>query len=252
MELIKKSSQVDIYLHEGKVIKVYPDGITDAFIQYEYKLHEVSKKFGSEKIYGIEKENHIAFEYVKGESMLKRLLAHTSRVQSMAKIFAGLQEKIHVEDGGGLVDQKFFFSKKIMASKHLSPDVKNELIDRLNDLENKGALCHGDFDLDNIIYVDHYRVINWDNAYRGHPLSDVALTWLKLSLKREKLSKGYMNLFRFLYLRYYLSITGSTNKAFKSWLSIAAAASIDEVKAEDRPYLLSIIFRDVKKVNLFK
>jgi len=71
--------------------------------------------------------------------------------------------------------------RRIVASPHVPPDVRERVVGMLRELPDGDRLCHFDFHPANVI-TDGARltVIDWPGACRGDPLADVAATLIAL------------------------------------------------------------------------
>lgn len=258
MRLIGKGRTADVYLHEGKAIKVYHTEISDEWISYELRISEIAHPFGGPKTYGYEMVDGlkgISFEYLDGQILSEYLMKKPYQIRSIGKAFGKLHKRVHEGKTTELQDQKIYFSHQINKSMLLSPEVKTALIEHLNQLEDKGVLCHGDYHVENVMIADTWRVIDWTNAYSGDPLSDVARTVMILEspviYERAKwYEKPMIMMMAKIIKRHYLRAYGISTRKLRKWRPIVLAMRLNEGIETEKAWLLSQMLRELKRQGL--
>lgn len=258
MKLIGKGRTADVYLHNGKAIKVYREGISDEWISYELKINEIAHNFGGPKTYGYEKVNGlkgISFEYLDGQVLSDYLGSNPFRVRSIGKTFGKLHKRIHEGKTAALKNQKDYFGDQINKSKLLDSNIKNALMEHLNQLDDPEVLCHGDYHIENVMVADTWRVIDWTNAYSGNPLSDVARSMMILESPvifkhRKWYERSIIRMMMKVIKRHYLRAYGISSRKLRKWRPIVLAARLNEGISVEKTWLLSQLFKELKQQGI--
>jgi thiamine kinase len=128
---------------------------------------------------------------------------------------------------------------------------RSQALERLNQLPDGDALCHGDYHPDNVLMTRNGPIIiDWGSASSGHPLADVAQTELLLQvgeppssqLHRWLLSSA-QTLVRSVYIRRYLRLRPASARDLAAWRFPIAVARLGEGIVEERDKLLRLIER---------
>ncbi len=95
-------------------------------------------------------------------------------------------------------------------------------------------VCHGDFNMSNIIVTKDGKlyILDWAHATQGNASADVARTYLLFCLEgdREKADK---------YLDLFCKKSDTAKQYVQKWLPIVAASQSVKGKPEERDFLLS-------------
>jgi uncharacterized protein (TIGR02172 family) len=172
-----------------------------------------------------------------------------SRLISLARQTAELQTAIHRTPAANqLPRQRERLIQKIHEAAGLRDTTKQKILLRLDTLPDGNAICHGDFHPENILFTAQGPVIiDWIDATVGHPLADVARTYVLMDggAKASPLSKLVEKLairaFLFEYLRHYCRLTGVHPKAIREWLPIVAAARLNETVGSQEAVLVAFV-----------
>ena len=92
----------------------------------------------------------------------------------------------------------FYEGYSVNETENLDNDLKERLIDKLNNIPEGDAICHGDFGPSNIILSESNipYIIDWSHATQGNPLLDCAKTYLMLNLRVSKeIGEKYLSLY---------------------------------------------------------
>ncbi len=121
----------------------------------------------------------ILFERVDGPSMLAHMLSRPWRLPAMVRLLAELQAKTHAVETTELEPRKEGLQVALREYAVLPDWMRDAVVERLAQLPEGNAICHGDFHPDNIIMSDRGPVIiDWSDATTCSPMYDVARTWL--------------------------------------------------------------------------
>ncbi len=197
----------------------------------------------------------LIMERIEGESMLTHLQADLSQAESFAKQLAQLHATIHQHSSTTLVTAHEWIERRIQHAQPLSDDVKTAVLTHLQTLPHQNNICHGDFHMDNIIRTANgLIVIDWCNAYRGHPLADVARTTLmltkgalppELSPNERTHIQALRNQFNKTYLDTYFTLQPFSPEDLTPWHLPIAAARLAEVIPEETEEIIALVEREL-------
>ena len=254
MKLIGKGRTANVYLHNGKAIKVFHGDISDEWIAHELKINEIAGQFGAPKTYGYENlddRKGIAFEYLDGKVLSEYIQENPAEMRSIGRALGKLHKRVHEGESTELLSQKERYQGSISHNKLLSREMKHALLRHLESLPTKQNLCHGDFHIQNVIVTDTWRVIDWTNAYVGDPLSDVArsmmimespVMWQHAKWYLRPIIKMVMGSIRKQYIKAY----GCKKRELKQWRPIVLASRLHEGIAVEKDWLLAQLSREMK------
>ena len=110
------------------------------------------------------------------------------------------------------------YKRRLEAANNLNENVKYELLQRLQGMENHDKLCHGDFNPSNIIIKEngeHY-IIDWAHATQGNASADVARTFLIFAMEgKNELAEKYLDM--------YCKKANADKQLIQRWIPIVAA-----------------------------
>lgn len=194
----------------------------------------------------------MAQERIRGESMLKVLLAPDADVDALLDACLRLLVRIHAcrVDKTALPRQSDVFTQRIMSADELTAQEKQALLALMATLPAGDRLCHMDYHFDNILVRDGEPiVIDWNDAMCGNPATDVARAQL---LSRQTVlpdfipaqamqvlnhvSDTVLTKYPALYKQY-----GGTLEDLDAWTAIVAAARLCCENQGNHPMLLKTI-----------
>jgi len=273
-EIIGQGRTADIHAYgTDKVVKLYHDHIKESWVDYEYKINKVANQFDCpsptvyEKVF-IDNRHGIVFDKIVGNTVTDLLKNPWARAKHIAMRTAAAHARVSNvsfgssghpfdENSIGIPRQHAYFKEKINATDALTDEEKQRVIEYLMRLPDGLRLCHGDLHPDNYIVqgTKHY-IIDWTNAYIGHPASDIARSLLMMETPYGKddlpslmkpfvgfIVQSYMKSF----VRVYLSLVDIDHKDIKAWTLPVAAARLHENVPQEREWLLSIIKEELNK-----
>lgn len=255
-ELLDSYRKYEIYEYgDNQQVKLYKDSVNRSMIEEEYQLSKVIQdKFSLvveiKDLVEVEDRLGIVIDKSEAESLLFKLENDPLKLEALGKTFAEVHVALHQTTGLDIRSQETFFLDHINKCQYLSQDVKENLIAGLKDLPDGQNLCHGNYHLNNVLINDHYHVMDFDKAYKGHPMSDVAKACIILDVPRQldgathffneeliKLKQKMMQV----YLDSYKSLATYDEDILAQFLRYAAVVRLNENIEIEREWLLNII-----------
>jgi aminoglycoside phosphotransferase (APT) family kinase protein len=250
---------------EGRALKLYrrAEAERDAQVEAENtrRAHAAGAPVpGVFETVTVEGRPGAVYERLSGPTMLSRLVAQPWRVNGFARQMAEVHAQLHRCPGAGLTPQAQRVRELalwIEARTDFAPALRETLLRAVNALPDGDRLCHGDLHPDNILLTVHGpRVIDWMNAWCGHPLADVARTSVMLRLGdpppgawQRALITLFRSLFHALYLRHYFQLQLEYKPdELRAWELPLAVARLTDGIAEERGRLLRFITERAKEV----
>ena len=183
MELLGQGRTAEVFLtQDGKALKLFRAAIPEHVAHREAQVARiVSEQCSLAPAYHgmttVEDRVGLLFERIDGAVISETLISGDYTVDDFARELAQLHLEIHAASGDGLHDTGDILESKIAAYVGISDRGKRRLL-RYLDRDRTSGLCHGDLHPENLIRdpENRLRPIDWTNAYRGNPLSDVART----------------------------------------------------------------------------
>jgi aminoglycoside phosphotransferase (APT) family kinase protein len=168
---------------EGRVLKLYHGWVARAQAQHEYTVTRALRAAGQPvpaafAMCEVDGRHGIVFERVDGVSLLGYTQARPWALFGAIRLLAELHAQIHRCQGPAelpLLRERI--ARGIDAAPNVSAADRQTARQRLAELPDGTALCHGDFHPANVLLTARGPVvIDWDSASRGDPLGDVACT----------------------------------------------------------------------------
>jgi thiamine kinase len=176
----------------------------------------------------------LVYERVDGAVMAEQLYRHPWELFRFARMLAKLHHELHFRPAPDLRRQRIHLEHKIRHAD-IEDDLKQAALDKLADLPDGDALCHGDFHPANVMVTSHGTlIIDWQDASIGNPLADVArsLILIRIGIPAPGLSGMIMRasrlLFGHLYLAHYIRLNPGTDSEIQRWIPVVAAARLSE------------------------
>lgn len=175
--------------------------------------------------------------------MLHAMSRQPHRFLEMAHTMADLHAHIHQQATVGLPRWRDKF-RWALERVPLSNAQKSAITQHTAALPDDDKVCHGDFHPDNILLTaDGPRAIDWNNAFAGHPLADIAWTSLLFQISEapagsEAQIAAMMNA-RAAFLEAYLARRlGTDRAALNAWLLPVMVLRLADSIAAERATLL--------------
>jgi aminoglycoside phosphotransferase (APT) family kinase protein len=191
----------------------------------------------------------LVYERVAGVSMLEAFRVKPWMLFRYARILAQLHVDMHACAVPELPSQRQRLEDRIRESGVLSAEAREAVLKALDKEPDGDNLCHGDFHPDNVLVTAEGPVIiDWMDATRGNPVSDVARTSLLLSKgalppETAVLARWVIGImrewFHKVYLRQYFQLSLGDQEQLATWQPVIAAARLWENITEEKEQLVA-------------
>jgi uncharacterized protein (TIGR02172 family) len=186
LKMIAQGGQAEVYeIEESKVLRVLRDSADEEFLKNEIEVMRILNQKGLSvpKVFGFIKIGDrpaSIVERIYGDTMLKYMQQHPTKMKSNARILAKLHlELLSVREDIKLSNSKQRASTLIKLSEGLNTEEKEFVYSILEELSEGDSICHGDFHPGNILMQNNRNyLIDWFGAYKGPDLADIAHTYL--------------------------------------------------------------------------
>lgn len=262
MTKIGEGQEADIFLSaENKVIKLFKrPGFEDKCCEEEEFLRilyetgiPVPKTYGTILLDG---KPGYTMDYIKGESLLSILLKNTSKIHEQAQKFARLHADINSHTAP--VSFKNEKDSLVWCIEHSGLDsaVKEYGLSLLHSLPVSDSLCHGDYNLTNVIITETGKPVFIDcgNAAKGYFVSDIANAYLMIVNGDKPKGAGFFiitflfffrQIFAQKYISSYKKIRNFTRREFNDWLLIRSMAKLAFCNDAEKPWLNKYIKKHI-------
>jgi tRNA A-37 threonylcarbamoyl transferase component Bud32 len=237
---IASGNTADIYLHEGKIIKLFKEFLPDDEAEQEASKQSLAYSTGLPVpcVYEVTKINGrqaIIMERAEGKSVGSIILNDMTKAEKYMCLSVDMQLKIHDVKADKFVLMSDKLKSQLRRALGISDKQKNALVDKLNNLNYENKLCHGDYHVNNLILGEAGAfIIDWVDASAGDIRADVYRSYLLYSQHHAELAN--------LYLRLYCEKSGLSQTDIFIWEPIIAGARLSEnVASENASRLLAIV-----------
>ena len=223
-EPIAERKTKTVYKDGNKTIKLFVENYSKAAILNEALIQarvEENTDLKISKLLEVTKvENRWALvtEYVDGMPLDVLMEQNPEQEDEYLGVFIDMQLEVLSKRVPSLNRIKDKYKRKLEAANNLNENVKYELLQRLQGMENHDKLCHGDFNPSNIIIKkngEHY-IIDWAHATQGNASADVARTFLIFAMEgKEELAEKYLDM--------YCKKANADKQLIQRWIPIVAA-----------------------------
>lgn len=229
-----------IYCDEGKTYKVFGEPFSKADVLCEAMNEALAEETGLFvpkvlEVRTINKKWAIVSEYIEGKSLLHLIKEKPEKKDEYLNLFVDLQLEVHAKKRPLFCNMREKLERKILLSA-VSNEVKGKLIQVLDEKPVQKELCHGDFNLSNVILTPDNTpyIIDWSHASLGNGIADAARTALSFYLGDERsLGEDYITLF--------LKKSNVDRDELESWALIVAAALSVSANEREKELLFSFI-----------
>lgn len=175
----------------------------------------------------------IVSEFIKGKTLAQLCEENPEKKEEYLGLFVDLQIEIHSKKSPSLGKLKDKMNRKI-ATADLDATTRYDLHTRLEGMPKHDKVCHGDFDLSNVIITDDGvpYIIDWAHATQGNAAADAARTYLRFWLNGDfSGAKKYLELF--------CKKSDTAKQYVQKWMPIVAASQSVKGNEKEREFLLS-------------
>ncbi len=237
---------------EGQVLKLFYDWFEMEDIKYEARIAQAIHVSGLSvpavgEIIQVNGRNGLVYQRIDGDTMWKQLSRKPWRLCNYARRMAELHVEMHTSTvQADIPSQRQKLVSKIRHAKALPEHLKSRALVTLERMPDGDRLCHGDFHPGNIlINAKGETIIDWIDASRGNPLADLARTTIiALGAVETRQIQGlwmraFVRLLHAAYIRHYFKLSPGGEDEYKCWLSIVAAARLNEKISEVEKWLIT-------------
>ena len=226
---------------EGEVcVKLFSEKYPKSYVLREALNHSYIEETGLKipkikEVTCIDGEWAIESEYIKGTTLLELVRKNDSRKMEYMDRFIQLHATVmglECKSLGRLADRM----NENIAKADLEATTRYDMHMKLLEASNTNNICHGDFNLSNIIITqeDDAYVVDWSKLSRGDSRVDMANTYLILLLEEgEELATYYLNKI--------IELMSVTKESVMEWVPLVAAFRSVEAKKDVREKLLSFM-----------
>ena len=223
---------------EGEVcVKLFSDIYPKSYVLREALNHSYIEETGLKipkikEVTCIDGEWAIESEYIKGITIFDLIHKDDSKKEEYMDRFIRLHAEImrmECKNLGRLADRM----NENIAKADIEATTRYDMHMKLLEASNKNNICHGDFNLSNIIITqeDDAYVVDWSKLSRGDSRVDMANTYLILLLEEEEKTAAY-------YLNKITELMSVSKESVMEWIPVVAAFRSVEAKKDVRERLL--------------
>lgn len=250
---------------QDKVLKLYFDKYSNSdWVNNEAKIGQIISESGinSPAVYGeveVEGRRGIIYQRIFGKTILEHVATQPWKLYYYIQQTAVLQYNIHKCTAEGLRTQKEKFEYAIRMSSYILHDKTKKILDYVDTLPDSGSICHGDLYCNNVIVSGKKLIpIDWNGAYKGNPLGDVARTFMIIC--SPAVPKGIPDAAAMLsyypkklayevYLSEYIKQSGARFEDIDAWILPVAAAKLKDKIPGERKWLMNIVDKRLEKLK---
>ncbi len=249
---------------EDKVLKLYFNKFSnDEWVNQEakvgYLIHEsgITSPAVFDKV-EIDGRKGIVFQRIFGKSILEHLMIQPWELYYYVQQLAVLQHNIHKFSANGLPTQKEKFTYKIRASSCILRGRLKRILDYMESLPDGKSICHGDLHFNNIILSGNKLIpIDWNGAYTGNPLGDVARTCLIIRPPTFSGVPDPMSMLSYypkllayqVYVNEYMKLARVKYEDIDAWMLPVAASRLKDNIPGEKKWLMNIIDKRLAQLN---
>ena len=237
---INKGNTAEIYLHGGKIVKVFNDSLPDTEAEHEaYKqMYAHSCGLPVPYVYDVTKihgRQVIIMEYIVGKTIGELIRDDIAKVVKYMSLSVDVQIEIHKIKADDFTLMTDKLSHQIRSARFINEKQKSTLLDKMNNFEYDNFLCHGDYHIENLILNnDDTTIIDWVDASAGNIRADVCRSYILYSQFSKDLAE--------LYLHLYCEKSGIYKDEILMWESIIAGARLSENMSDEKAdFLVNIV-----------
>lgn len=219
-------AQSDIYLWEGKVVKIFHDNVWENEAEWEASLQRLANKAGL-PVPALYEVTHtrgrqaLVMEYIQGPTLAQAIEADREQPDPYVRLLVDAQVEIQQKRADGFPRLRQTQKQSITYSTALPDYTKNRLLKLLDTLPDESHLCHGKLHPSNLIVTKKgLYVLDWVNARAGTRAADAFRTYMLLSLNRREMAERYLDR--------YCAVSGVERADVLRWAPIVAGVRLSE------------------------
>lgn len=237
---------------DNQVLKLFYDWVDLDSIKYEARIAQVVHAAGLPvpavgDVLRVNDHNGLVYQRVDGVMMWDMLKRKPWKGNHYACRLAELQAQMHTSTiQVDIPDQRQRLRDKITHAAALPGRLREKALSALAAMPDGDRLCHGDFHPGNVLITPQAEMlIDWIDATRGNPLSDLARTTILVRGAAETnqvgniVDKAFVRIFHATYLRHYFKLRPGGEDEYERWLPIVAAARLSENIPEVEKWLVT-------------
>ncbi len=236
--IIAERTGKTIYRDGDNCIKVFDEGYSKSDVLNEALNQSRVEETGLNipKIKGvtmIDGKWAIVSEYIEGKTLDRLIEEYPDKKDEYLTLFVDIQIEMHQKTCELLTKLKDKMNRKISLSS-LDATTRYDLHTRLEGMPKHKKLCHGDFNLSNVILTSDGKsyIIDWSHATQGNASADVARTYLLFWLNGDiDGANRYLDLF--------CKKSNTAKQYVQKWMPIVAASQSVKGNEKERQFLLS-------------
>lgn len=226
-----------VYRDGNKTVKVFTDNYQKSYVMNEAFNQAIIEELGINvpSLYEIRSVNNklvTVSEYIEGKTLDELMECDSENASKYLEMFVSLQLQIHSKETTALTRLKDKLNRQITDSS-LPATVRYDLHNRLKTVPKHHKVCHGDFNLSNVILGNDKKlyILDWSHATQGNSSADAAMTYLLFKLQnKEDLAKAYLELF--------CKMANIEKEKVEKWIPMVAASHSAECNDENEKQLL--------------
>lgn len=236
----------EVYTWGGdQILKLYRKGWPRRTAEFEHRQALASQQTGYcvplvGEVIEINGRFGIIYQRVYGQTMINKIIEKPTTIFHCAYQMADLHLEMHLREAQNmeLVNERLAW--KIQSVPAFDEEKKSVLLNHLSGLPQDNKLLHGDFHPGNIMLTATGPVIiDWIDAVIGHPLADVARTFVIANFgipPEERFNRLLFRTMLRIYLKHYFEHSPYTRSQFEEWLlPVAAGRLSEEIPHETAP-----------------
>lgn len=190
--MLRQGHMAKVYIEDQFAYKIYDDFYPEEWVDKEIYIHDILKEKTSLSVTEMQKvdAHEIKMPYL-GTDLLN-LHIYKNYDDSMMADFVHLQSEIHTYSALELENAHIVY-KRWLEMSQLSKEIKQISLSILGQLEYKNHLCHFDYQPSHVArFNEKYYIMDWIHAKLGHPILDVAQSYILLRLNDYKIAQKYL------------------------------------------------------------
>jgi len=263
LQKIGEGQEAEVFLiGNNKVVKLFKNESFTSKSRKEFELLSLlnTYKVTAPKTYeqiSIDNKPGYIMDYIPGYSLLYNIQKNPLQCRKIAKQFATIQVDVNSIKASDKFDTEIQSIKWCIEHTDLSNEYIQYGLDVLGSLKQGDDLCHGDYNLANVlINVNTGPVlIDWGGAAKGYYVSDIANATLMimnggLPPNTNTLTKILIvflrRIFELHYIKQYKRLRMFSNKELHDWQVVRAIARMNYCINDEKKYLFKFIIKCYK------